>query len=299
MDRRLTKLIINIIALNSILFGSGSYEVLLFPKDTRTLSLNNTTSANDGSFLQNNPAALSLRSHGITYSYFYLPASIHFGGVQHIGKLKAGIMASKLSFLSYGKIVDSETEETASAFDILFEMGYKKEIKNITSIGMSGGYIFSSIAGFHSQLLFSNWGVRSRLLKKRVGIGLSLENIGIHLKSYTDVNEPIPALFRIAVYYKPMYIPLIINGDIVRKLDSNSFYFSGGLEFISQRLLTFRLGINSNRRGFLTEDFSSDIISGVSGGVGFQFQKITLDIGFMNLGPAGFIMGFSITNKQN
>ena len=298
MDKRITKLIIVMIAL-CFLFAEGSYDILNLPQNARSLALNNTTSANDGSFLQNNPAVLSLRSRGTTYSYFYLPASIHFGGVQHIGKLKAGIMSSKLSFLSYGKIVDSETEETASAFDILFEMGYKKEIKNITSIGMSGGYIFSSIAGFHSQLLFSNWGVRSRLLKKRVGIGLSLENIGIHLKSYTDVNEPIPALFRTAVYYKPMYIPLIINGDIVRKLDSNSFYFSGGLEFISQRRLTFRLGINSNRGGYHTEDFSSDIIAGVSGGIGFQFQKITLDIGFINWGPAGFIMGFSITNKQN
>ena len=123
--------------------------------------------------------------------------------------------------------------------------------------------------------------------------------MGILLKSYTNVKESIPALFRTAAYYKPMYIPLIINGDIVRKLDSNSFYFSGGLEFISQRRLTFRLGINSNRGGYHTEDFSSDIIAGVSGGIGFQFQKITLDIGFMNLGPAGFIMGFSITNKQN
>ena len=66
-----------------------------------------------------------------------------------------------------------------------------------------------------------------------------------------------------------------------------------------QRRLTFRLGISSNRSSYLTEDFSSDIISGISGGVGFQFQKITLDIGFMNLGPAGFIMGFSISNKQN
>ena len=296
MDKRITKLIIVMTAL-CFLFAEGSYDILNLPQNARSLALNNTTSANDGSFLQNNPAVLSLRSRGTTYSYFYLPASIHFGGVQHIGKLKAGIMASKLSFLSYGKIVDSETEETASAFDILFEMGYKKEIKNITSIGMSGGYIFSSIAGFHSQLLFSNCGIRSRLFKKRLGIGLSLENIGIHLKSYTNVNESIPALFRTAVYYKPMYIPLVINGDIVRKLDSNSFYFSGGLEFISQRRLTFRLGINSNRGGYHTEDFSSDIIAGVSGGIGFQFQKITLDIGFINWGPAGFIMGFSITNK--
>ena len=298
MDKRITKLIIVMTAL-CFLFAEGSYDILNLPQNARSLALNNTTSANDGSFLQNNPAVLSLRSHGTTYSYFYLPANIHFGGTQYIRKLKAGIMATKLSFLNYGKIVDSKTEEITYAFDLLFEMGYKKEIKNITSIGMSGGYIFSSIAGFHSQLLFSNWGVRSRLLKKRVGIGLSLENIGIHLKSYTDVNEPIPALFRTAVYYKPMYIPLIINGDIVRKLDSNSFYFSSGLEFISQRRLIFRMGISSNRDGYLTENFSSDIISGVSGGVGFRFQKTILDIGFMNLGPAGFIMGFSITNKQN
>ena len=94
-----------------------------------------------------------------------------------------------------------------------------------------------------------------------------------------------------------MYIPLIINGDIMRKLDSNSFYFSSGLEFMSQRRLTFRLGISSNRSGYFIEDFSSDIISGVSGGIGFQFKQTTLDIGFMNLGPAGFIMGFSISNK--
>ena len=296
MDKRITKLIIVMTAL-CFLFAEGSYDILNLPQNARSLALNNTTSANDGSFLQNNPAVLSLRSRGTTYSYFYLPANIHFGGTQYIRKLKAGIMATKLSFLNYGKIVDSETEEITYAFDLLFEMGYKKEIKNITSIGISGGYIFSSIAGFHSQLLFTNWGIRSRLLKKSVGIGFSLENIGIHLKSYTDVNEPIPALFRIAVYYKPMYIPLIINGDIVRKLDSNSFYFSGGLEFISQRLLTFRLGINSNRGGYHTEDFSSDIIAGISGGVGFQFNKTTLDIGFMNLGPAGHIIGISITNK--
>ena len=132
-----------------------------------------------------------------------------------------------------------------------------------------------------------------------MGVGFSLENVGILIKPYTDIKEPIPALFRTAAYYKPVYIPLIINGDIVRKLDSNSFFFSGGLEFMYQRRLIFRLGISSNRSGYLTGDISSDIISGVSGGIGFQFQKITLDIGFMNLGPAGFITGLSISNKQN
>ena len=279
------------------LFAEGSYDILNLPQNARSLALNNTTSANDGSFLQNNPAVLSLRSHGTTYSYFYLPANIHFGGTQYVRKLKAGIMATKLSFLNYGKIVDSKTEEITYAFDLLFEMGYKKEIKNITSIGISGGYIFSSIAGFNSQLLFSNWGIRSKLLKKRFGIGLSLENIGLLVKSYTDVKESIPALFRTSFYYKPIYIPLIISGDIFRQLDEGLFCFSEGLELKPDARFVIRLGGSTNEESRNFEDFTSSFIAGMSIGMGFRFTKMTLDVGLMNLWPAGFIMGFSLTKK--
>jgi len=298
MDNRITKLIIVITAL-CFLFAEGSYDILNLPQNARSLALNNTTSAYDDPFMHSNPAAISMRSGGMSYSYLYLPANIHLGKIHHINNNNKRVRAVKFSLLNYGTIVDSETEEKSYAIDALVEIAYKKELKNIVSAGISGGYLFSSVAGYNSQLLFSKIGIRSRFFQKRMGIGFSLENMGILLKSYTDIKEPIPALFRTATYYKPVYIPLIINGDIVRKLDSNSFYFSGGLEFMYQHRLIFRLGINNNRSGYHTEDFSSDIISGVSGGIGFQFQKITLDIGFMNLGPAGFIMGFSITNKQN
>ena len=281
------------------LFAEGSYDILNLPQDARSLALNNTTSAYDDPFMHSNPAAISMRYVGMSYSYLYLPANIHLGKIHHINNNNKRVRAVKFSLLNYGTIVDSETEEKSYAVDALVEIAYKKELKNIVSVGISGGYLFSSVAGFNSQLLFSKIGIRSRFFQKRMGIGLSLENMGILLKPYTDIKEPIPALFRIASYYKPVYIPLIINGDIIRKLDGNSFYFSGGLEFMYQHRLTFRLGISSNRSGYLTEDFSSDIISGFSGGVGLQFQKTTLDIGFMNLGPAGFITGFSISNKQN
>ena len=295
MNKQLTQLI-TIIVTSCVLFASSSYEVLNLSQDARSLALNNTTSAYDGPFMYNNPAAISMYSGGMSYSYLYLPANIHLGKIHHISKKNQGIRAAKISILNYGTIIDSKTEEKSYAFDILLEMGYKRELKNIISVGILGGYLFSSITGFKSQLLFSKIGVRNRLLKKRLGIGLSLENMGILLKSYTDAEEPIPARFRTAFYYKPTHIPLIINGDIVRKLDTQSFYFSCGLELISRRHLTFRLGLSSNRSGYITDDFSSDIFAGISGGVGFQFQKTTLDIGFMSMGPAGFIMGFSISN---
>ena len=115
-------------------------------------------------------------SEGMVCSYLYLPANIHSGEIQRIHRLGAGISASRISILNYGTIIDSETADKTYAFDVLLERGYKKELKNITSLGVSGGLMFSSIAGFHSQLLFSNWGVRSRFMKKRLGIGFSLEN---------------------------------------------------------------------------------------------------------------------------
>jgi hypothetical protein len=129
-------------------------------------------------------------------------------------------------------------------------------------------------------------------------VGLSLENIGFLLKSFTAVKEHIPALFRTAIYYEPRYIPLIINGDLVTYLgDGESFYFSGGIELNPDSHLTLRLGSSSHRKGYLTDDFSSDVFAGFSGGAGFRFTNMTLDVGFMNLGPAGFIVGFSLLKK--
>jgi len=280
-----------------VLFGADSYEILLFPHDARSLSLQNSVSAFDNPLLRNNPATLSMRAGGMVYSYLYLPANIHSGEIQRVRRSGAGISASRISILSYGAIIDSETEEKTHAFDILLEAGFKKELKNITSVGISGGYLLSSIAGFQSQILFSNFGIRSRMLRRKLGIGLSMENIGFLLKSYTDVKEPIPMLFRTAMYYEPRYIPLIISGDIVKKLDDDNYYFTGGLELKPQSRLTIRMGYSSHRSGYITDDFSSDILAGLSGGAGFHFTNMTLDVGFMNLGPAGLVAGLSLFKK--
>jgi len=296
-ERRITKLTSVILFFSGLLFGAGSYEILLFPHDARSLSLQNSVSAFDNSLLRNNPAALSMRAGGMVYSYLYLPANIHSGEIQRVRRSGAGISASRISILSYGAIIDSETEEKTHAFDILLEAGYKKELKNITSVGISGGYLLSSIAGFKSQILYANFGIRSRVLRRRLGIGLSMENIGFLLKSYTDVKEQIPLLFRLSLYYKPRHIPLIISGDLVNKLNDYTYYFSGGLEFKPKSRLTIRLGSSSHRSGYITDYFLSDVLAGFSGGVGFHFTKMTLDVGFMNMGAAGFVMGFSLMKK--
>ncbi len=183
MYRQFTQLIIIYFSTGLYLFASGSYEIFNFPVDARNLALYNSASAYDGILLSNNPASLSKRANGNTYSYFYLPANIHFTGFQNVHNSNSRVRANKISFMSYGAIIDGETKKKSYAYDILLESGVKKEIKNLTSVGLSAGYLYSSITGYKSQLLYSNIGIRSRMLRKRLGIGLSLENIGFLLKS--------------------------------------------------------------------------------------------------------------------
>ena len=110
MDKLITKLII-IITILCFLFAEGSYDILNLPQNARSLALNNTTSAYDDPFMHNNPAAISMRSGGMSYSYLYLPANIHLGKIHHINNNNRRIRAIKFSLLNYGTIVNSETEE--------------------------------------------------------------------------------------------------------------------------------------------------------------------------------------------
>ena len=279
------------------LFGSGSYEILNFSHDARSLSLHNAASAYDRSQLRNNPASLSLTNEQTTYSYLILPADIHSGEIQRVRKRGLGIHAVKLSFINYGTIVDDETRRQSTAYEILFGMGYKMELKNIVSLGISGGYLLSSISGYNSQMLYSNIGIRSRMMKKRMGLGFSLENIGLLFTSYTIVRESIPTIFRSSMYYRPKYLPAIINIDIIRYLNRDATELSYGLEFNPEIGLTFRIGLSSDRTDFLTGDFSSDLLVDLSAGIGFKFNKINLDVGYKNLGAIGYIVGFSIVKR--
>jgi len=297
MQRRIPKLIVFILVAFSLLFGMGSYEFLLFPQDTRSLSLHNAASAYDHSLLRNNPAALSMTTAKTAYSYLILPAKIYSSEIQWIRKISSGIRAGKLSYISYGNFEDDETKEKTTAYDIFFEMGYKKELKNIVSVGISGGYMLSYISGYQSQLFFTKIGVRSRMMRKRLGLGFSLENVGFLLTSYTDMKESMPAIFRTAMYYRPRFLSTIISIDVIRRLNSYFTEFSGGLEFNPRKRLTIRLGCSSLRTGFLTDDFLSNILLDVSGGAGFQFNKLNLDVGFWNLGASGYVVGFSISKK--
>ena len=88
---------------------------------------------------------------------------------------------------------------------------------------------------------------------------------------------------------------MIINCNYANKVNDNEF--AAGVEYFATNKITLRISINNKRNEFLSGDFSSDFLAAVSGGVGLEFKKINVNIGFMNLGASGYILGFSLSNK--
>ena len=284
----------------SILFANGSYEIFNMPSDAIALSLNNSASIYENKSLCTNPASLSTKTNSKSYSYILLPASIHYISYKNTKQIKMGTIASKISYINYGILLDSKTNEESLAYDILLEYAYKRELFNIISLGISGGLLYSSIEDYRSNVLFANIGLRTRLLNKKLGLGTSFENLGFATNMYTNRREIIPSLVRFGVYYDLKYIPSILNINYIYNY-KNSFsdYLIIGSEFKLDNNIYIRLAINSLRKDFLIQDFSSDIISGLSGGIGLRKFDRYYDIGFKNLGPAGLILGFSISKKLN
>jgi len=274
---------------------------LNLPQDARSLALNNTTSAYNGSFLQNNPATIFIDSRSMSYSYSNLPANIHLGSIQNINKINRVVRAYKISLLNYGIVVNSETREKSHAFDALIELGYKKELKNILSVGISGGYLFSSITGFNSQLIYSKMGARCRLLRKKIGIGISLENMGIILKKYTDVKETVPTLFRTAIYYQPKFIPLVLNVDIINKLNENIIFITNGFEFYIEDGFTLYIGSRFTQKNIegTFENLLLDYIDGLSAGIGVSYAKTSLDFGYQNLSASGYVLALTLRQRSD
>ena len=294
--RRIRQLLTIIII--EFLLASGSYEILSFPADSRALSVSNAASAYDQYVLRNNPATLTNTSSNIIYSYFNLPANIQYGMIQILKQNENHVNVNKVSLLNYGKLIDGSTNKTHSAYDLLFSIGYKKEYKHITSLGMSINYLISSIASYHSNILYANFGVRSRANNNRFGLGLSLENFKINANYFSNYDDIIPTIIRGALYYKPLYFPATIHLETKGYLYENCNQNSLSFESIVKNNIIIRMGSGWHKFNEIKQ-ITKNISNNFSLGLGINFKNINLDVGYKNLTSSDYIIGFSIKTVIN
>ena len=103
-----------------------------------------------------------------------------------------------------------------------------------------------------------SFGIRTQLDNPRLGIGLSINNIGGIIKNFNDIDEGIPTSLSISTFYSPKYFPGILLLDIFKYQNTNNLQVHGGIEINLGEYLLLRLGNSTNALNFSDSYFIAD-----------------------------------------
>ena len=299
-----------ILAYSSVLNAGDlpTYQFLLNDVSARA-------SAMAGSYvsMQNDPAGI-----------FYNPATIgtslspvaSMGYTSNIMDIKAGfaaytqeiqnlgIIGIGINYVNYGSFVgrDDQGIETGSfnAGDMALSLSLANLFEENLYYGVTGKYIYSSIADANSSALAMDLGVMYLIPgDDPISIGASVANIGTQLDEYGTTTEKLPLEIKVGGTIKPQHLPLQLSVNF-HKLNEerNTFLdkftaFTVGGEFTLSKALRFRFGYNNERRKELKIGTSAGM-AGFSLGGGLVLKNLRLDYSFNSFGEIGNISRITI-----
>ena len=179
---------------------------------------------------------------------------------------------------------------TFYAYEISLIYNKHKIINESIKYGLSIGGIYSSIHNYHSAGIFSTIALKQKL--KNAEIGLSIENVGLVLKPYTDYKMNLPLQYRLSLLY---FINQIQTSyDIIYSKYQNELQHIVNISLPVSSNISLILGNTSNSNTLSIENYDFNFLSGISCGLNLNLNKINLDIGMKNLGPAGLVFGLTL-----
>ena len=195
--------------------------------------------------------------------------------------------------MNYGLLEDSIDNNVINSFNS-FEYLFDYKLKILDNYFISSiGFLYSQIENYKSNAILFN--IKKQFKIKSMDASLSFHNIGIILNSYTSRGKGTP--------YK---IQFSLNNIIANKNFNVGYdlvynhYLSSSLHIISltkdlNNNLKFRISNSSNYQKLKIYNNYKDYLYGFS--MGFTLYtntNTTVDIGFLNLGPAGYVYGITL-----
>ena len=231
-----------------------------------------TALADDGSSLYWNPAGITqIKTQQFFATYNIWFQSISQGYLSYIVPFGENVAGFALNYVDMGKMQGYDENGLPThqfgASDVLFQIAYAKKIAAGFSLGISGGYLTDSIDNDQQTAFQANIGLMKSLSK--VNLGFTVQNVGSGLK-----NDPLPLIYKVGLATKISNITLACDAAFPA---DNQTYFCAGLEFPLSQTFTLRAGYRSNQ----------DIGSGISAGIGFNLNKITLDYAYVPYAELG------------
>jgi len=278
------RFIFSLILLPSLLWagvGTQTFDFLLIPNGAKYAGIGGCSMGmlGDPFALFSNPAgigAMKAPKFGLTYTQYI--AGIQGGCGAYGTPLWNGVLGVGISYLNFGE--DERLDENSNPIgggvftpqSLMPSIGYATIIGN-SSVGLSLKIIYQTIEEYTSIGVAADAGFMFPVKAyPGLAIGCNIQNLGMQVVKFDKEKEPLPTFVRVGGTYSVFNGVARISAEL--SLPERSLIW--GVEWKMSPMFTIRGGYYSLGNE-LKSGSSLDILGGLSFGLGFVRQKLSLD----------------------
>lgn len=269
--------------------GTRTAQFLKLPVGAKAIGMGeaHTAVANDANAIYYNVAGLnSLEKKSAEYMFSKYVEETSYHWVAFAMPISETIGSAGIGFQYFSAGSIDETDIRASKTgtftpsDLAVNLAYARSLMEIP-LGLNLKIVNSKIKESATTVAVDLGAKYDKLMEGKLNLGFAVQNLGGSLKYETESSK-LPILIKLGSGYKPME-NWVAALDIIFPED-NSPQFALGTDYMykiqEDMNISGRLGYNSRGR-------KVDGFNGVTVGVGFGFQLVSLDYAWMPLGDLG------------
>ena len=233
--------------------------------------------------------ALSAEGPRAQVGYLNYVAGVHIGSAaysQPVGTDKG--VGFGIVYLNSGTMKrTNERGEELGTFGVSYadlNLSGAMKFGEALAVGVGVQGLYGSIDTFFTMGLAGNVGATYRLPVSGLTAGLAVKNLGLQLKAFQTSRDPLPIDFGLGLGYQPNP-SLNLALDLHKPID-NRVSVRAGVEGWVADLLALRVGYNSDGVD-LKSGGGSDILAGLSTGLGIRYRGYELDYCFIPMVELG------------
>lgn len=275
----------------SFVISNTSYQGLLLPTNSYSLLNSNSNYTLSKNILLDSSATKKLGSTFISF-----PHNINIGSFIYSHKIFHKYNSQyNVTVIDYGRFVDSESNYSFSAQDLIFAHNSSIKRGDFTHQSQSIKYIHSSIGEYDANAIALEFNLYFHF--NNFVITPFLKNYGIIVNSYTNYADSLPESYGASLVYKLQYLDVLLSMQYQAFEAYDEYNFYGELFIFNQSSIS--IGYTSIANTLYYGDFNYDLFTGINLGLNTQYKDYVLNIGVKNLGAIGTIHSISFNKLFN
>jgi len=280
--------------------GTSSFNFLKINVGARAVSMGGafTGLADDASALYYNPAGITQLENSnyiAGYHNYFTDIQTGFLGYIRPNEEKGYAMGWYISYLNYGTMIKTDNSGNVlgefGGGDLLLAMTFAKKKGYNLSYGATVKLIYEKIDEYSATGIAFDLGTRYHIERRRITLGLAIQNLGTQLSSLGEVKDKLPLTFRGGLSIQPRELPMTLSGDLILLVENlgnfnKRAYFKKidpvialGAEYFELTPLYLRLGWTSFGSNYKAAN-SEKSGAGLSFGIGFDYNDLQISYAF-------------------